>query len=98
MDSGEVPPAASQVTGLVTVPPGSTEPGLTSASGSANAADAVAPRAAPAKAVAYRTRAVRRMSGAPSEGLRSEGHGRRAPRDPSEPAGPPGANGRAPFA
>ncbi|MFJ5272398.1 hypothetical protein [Streptomyces sp. NPDC088358] len=59
--------------------PGLTERGTTWAPGSADAAEAVAPSAVQARAVADSTRAVRRIGWAPSEGLRLKGHGRRAP-------------------
>lgn len=61
MVAGAVVPRASQDTDTVTLPPGETEPGLTSAVGSAKAAEATKPRTTPARAATDRARAVRRM-------------------------------------
>ncbi|MER6089881.1 hypothetical protein [Streptomyces bluensis] len=66
MVSGEAPPVGSQVTDTVTVPPGATVRGPTSAEGSPAAAGAAAPRTVPTRVAADRTQALRRMGGAPS--------------------------------
>lgn len=68
MVAGAWPPVASQETETVTLPPGETVLGLTSAAGSARAAEAAKPSVALARAATDRTRAVERMGRAPSTG------------------------------
>ncbi|KAA0930702.1 hypothetical protein FGF04_26965 [Streptomyces apricus] len=105
---GGCPPVRSQVTETVTVPPGATVRGLTSAAGSAAAAPAAVPSARVVRAVADSARAVRRngmglgllrpWAGDPHIPVRPRRRGTTGmPRGPSEPAPGRGARGRTPF-